>query len=365
MPPEAPGGTRSRGEIAGRGFARRARPVYRAATMLRAGVVALILSAASMAAPAVAVAQIPAPAPAPAPTPAPAPPPTTTTGSDAGGEVELGEDPPSIGDDDEDEDAPRISQPVATPQVTPRTRAGAYPVTEVLRPLTLPDFTSEIRVDALFYPLSPLDAEFGLRARYGITRQVQLGLGYGIGGFYNDGKRDKVRFNTGKAISLDVSYLATDWIAPRIAIPMYVDPFAIGLVLGAPVKFRFGDRLAIVGFEDVVAFKLQDDKFLPDLRREKANEAAVDQLTSGTIQSDGFFRLDGGVLYQLAPDLVVSGRFGVTFDDFTSADAATSLRGLVQFTPVRTLDLIGEAGWDRLDENGGSLHLSAALAVRI
>jgi hypothetical protein len=278
--------------------------------------------------------------------------------------VELGEDPPTIGGD-EDEDAPRILKPPPTTEATPRSRAGAYPVSEVLRPLTLPDFTSELRLDTLFYPLSPVDVELGLRARYGITRQVQLGLAYGIGGFYDDGKRDEVRFNTGKAVAIEVSYLATDWIAPRLSIPMYVDPFAIALALGAPVKFRFGDRFAIVGFEDVVAFKLMNDKFVPDLRREKANEAAVAALESNTIQPDGYFRLDGGVLYQLAPDLVVSGRFGVTFDDFNGDDSATSLRALVQLTPLRSLDLIGEAGWDRLDQNTESLHLSAALAVRI
>jgi hypothetical protein len=337
--------------------------------MLRACVVALILSAATSAAPRVAVAQTP-PTPAPpAPTPAPPPTPTTTptttpTDPGAGSEVELGEDPPMIGDD-EDEDAPRINQPQQNAGVAPRARTSAYPVTEVLRPLTLPDFTSEIRLEALFYPLSPVDAELGLRARYGITRQIQLGLGYGIGGFYDDGKRDKVRFNTGKAVAIDISYLAADWIAPKLSIPMYVDPFAIALALGAPVKFRFGDRFAVVGFEDVVAFKLLDDKFVPDLRRESANELAVGQLGSNTIQSDGYFKLDGGVLYQLAPDLVVSGRFGVTFDDFSGDDAATSLRALVQLTPVRTVDLVGEAGWDRLDENASSLHLSIALAVRI
>lgn len=319
--------------------------VYRAA-MLRPGLVVLLLSSV----PALAAAQ-----------PLPVP------GDGAGTEVELGEDPPSTTETGEEEDAPHIGgeNPAQAKMVAPKAQAEAYPVNEVLRPITLPDFASEIRLGALFYPLTPLDAEFSLQARYGITRQIQLGAAYGIGGFYNDGKRDKTRFNTGKAVSLDLTYLATDWVAARLAVPMYVDPFAIGLVLGAPVKFRFGEQFAVVGFEDVLGIKLLGDQFLPSLRREQINEQAVDALTSGTIQSDGFFRLDGGVVYQLAPDLAVSGRFGITFDDFSSKDAASSLRALVQFTPARSVDLVGEAGWDRLDENRGSLHLSAALAVRI
>ncbi len=324
--------------------------------MSRASVVASLMSAVPVAALAALAVVAGAPARAHA---------QAADGAGAGSEVELGEDPPSTTETGEEEDAPHIGVQATEPtKVAPKSRSGAYPITEVLRPLTLPDFTSEIRLEALFYP-TPVDAELALRARYGITRQVQLGLAYGIGGFYDDGKRDKTRFNTGKAVAIDLSYLATDWIAPRLTVPMYVDPFAIGLGLGAPVKFRFGDRFAVVGFEDVIGIKLVDDKFLPDLRREKANEAAVDELTSGTIQSDGYFRIDGGVLYQLAPDLAVSGRFGVTFDDFTGADAGSSLRALVQFTPTRAVDLIGEAGWDRLDETRGSLHLSAALAVRI
>ena len=46
-------------------------------------------------------------------------------------------------------------------------------------------FKSEIRLEALFYP-TPIDAEFALRARYGITRQIQIGLAYGIGFFENE-----------------------------------------------------------------------------------------------------------------------------------------------------------------------------------
>mgnify|MGYP000373177365 CR=1 FL=1 len=84
--------------------------------------------------------------------------------------------------------------------------------------------------------------DHGLRAE-SASRLVETGYdGYAIGGLYDDGKVTpaKTRWNTGKAVEINFQFLVTDWVAPRIAIPMYVDPFTIGMTLGAPVKFRFG-----------------------------------------------------------------------------------------------------------------------------
>ncbi len=286
---------------------------------------------------------------------------------DAGGEAELDEDPVPVGDDsgtEENPNAPRIGEEAPdVPRPPPPKRTG-YPINEILRPLTLPDFTSEISLSANLHP-SPVDLELGLRARYGITRQAQIGVRYGIGGLYNDGKKDKVGWNTGKAVAVDFAFLVTDWIAPRIGVPMYVDPFTIGLELGAPVKFRFGDKFAIVGFEDVVAFKLVKRKFLPSLYSERTNEGFADVIETGTLTSDGYIRIDFGAVYQLKPNLAVTGRFGVTLDDFDGDDSPTSLRGQVQFTPKKAIDLIGVMGFDRLDEAGNSFHLTGAIAIRI
>lgn len=286
----------------------------------------------------------------------------------AGGETELDEDPAPIGDDtgaEENPDAPRVGEVAPDAPQAPAPRATGYPLAEVLRPLTLPDFTSEIALVTSAYP-SPVDLEVGLRARYGITRQAQIGVRYAIGGLYNDGKvDDKVGWNTGKAVALDFGFLVTNWIAPRIGVPMYVDPFAVGLELGAPVKFRFGDRFAIVGFEDVVGIKLQKEKFLPDPNSQRRNEALADVIANQNILTpDGYIRLDFGAVYQLRPDLAVTGRFGVTFDDFSGDDSPTSLRGQIQYSPKRMIDLVGVMGWDRLDDNH-TFHLTGALAFRI
>ncbi len=295
--------------------------------------------------------------------------PADGSGGGSGSEVELDEDPVS-GDLDnggeENPDAPRLGdQPVDDGPKAPAAKKTGYPINEVARPMTLPDFTSEVRLDLRLFP-SPLDAEFGLRARYGITRQAQVGVRYAIGGFYDDGKpagSDKATFNTGKAVALEFQLLVTPWLAPRLTIPMYVDPFAIAATLGAQMKFRIGDKLALVGFEDVVGFKLTD-KFVPDLENERANELAADTLETNGITSDGYIRLDGGVIYQVEDNLAVGGRFGITFNNFDDADAATGLRLNVQFTPRKQLDLIGHLGMGALDDTD-TFSLGGALAVRI
>jgi hypothetical protein len=168
-----------------------------------------------------------------------------------GSEVELDEDPPPSDSEsgaEEDPGAPRLDEPDTGPKA-PSAKTLGYPIEEVKRPQTLPEFTSEVRLDLRMFP-DPVDAEASFKFRFGVTRQIQVGVRYGIGGFYNDGKGadPKVRFNTGKAVAIDFQYLIQEWLAPRLSIPMYVDPFAIGVTLGPSLKFRlFDDKLALVG----------------------------------------------------------------------------------------------------------------------
>ena len=102
--------------------------------MSRAGVVASLMSAVPVAALAALAVVAGAPARAHA---------QTADGAGAGSEVELGEDPPSTTETGEEEDAPHIGVQATEPtKVAPKSRSGAYPISEVLRPLTLPDWAS-------------------------------------------------------------------------------------------------------------------------------------------------------------------------------------------------------------------------------
>ena len=88
------------------------------------------------------------------------------------------------------------------------------------------------------------DALRALRARYGITRQIQLGLTYVLGGIYDDPKTaaDKIGLHPGKAIGLDVTYLVRDFVGVRVGVPVWIyrpeegGAPAIGLTVGVPLR---------------------------------------------------------------------------------------------------------------------------------
>jgi hypothetical protein len=317
---------------------------------------AALVAALGLSVPAIATAQ---------PKPKPAPP------ADAGGtEVELAEDPPpdDIEGRDENPDAPRLpgDDRRVDDAPAPAPKRTGYPIEEVLRPITLPAVTSEVSVDA-GATFDGLDAAFGVRARYGVTRQWQVGLRYLIGGVFDDPTTpasDSIGFATGKALGLDVSYLVFDWMAARVTFPVYVDPFAVGLTFGAPMKFRIGDRLAVVAVDDFLDVRLKE--FIPSLRDERLNVGwASDAIATRTIRPDANLHFRVGAIYQIAPDLAVRGNIGVSFLDMSDDDAPTHLEGLIQYSPMPQLDVIGRAGWTALDQPTETFGLMVAAAYRI
>jgi hypothetical protein len=280
-----------------------------------------------------------------------------------GTEVELDEDPPPEDMDgvNEDPDAPRQSDDDLA-DVTPAAPTG-YPVEEVLRPLTLPALTSEVGLEVRFAP-SPLELAPALRVRFAATRQIQLGLRYAGGGVYDDpDPSTSTTFNPGKAFGLDLTYLVFDWMAARLTLPFYADPFAMGVTLGAPMKFRLSDKLALVAVDDFLDIRVAE--FVPSLTRESLNEANADAAATVTTASRGTLSLRAGVIYQVRPNLAVRGNFSQSFLDFQSKDTPTGLEGLVQFSPRRNVDVIGRLGIDALDDVGDTFGLMVAAALRI
>ena len=310
------------------------------------------------------------PPPAPAKdAPAPAPAPAAGSGSDAGSAVQMAEDPPpaDMEGTNENPDAPRGTgdgSNAVVVTVAPVKKKSGYPIEQSQRPITLPQNMSEVSI-APHAQMSPYAGADALRARYGITRQVQLGLTYLLGGIYDDPKTltsDKIGFHPGKAVGLDVTVLLQDWIAVRVGVPVYIDPVAVGLQLGAPLKFIFNDKLALGGMDDFLTFKIA--KFAPTFYQEAQNAANAAGYMSNTTQSRGEIRFSAFGEYQYKPKVVIIGKFGVALDDFDGNKATSFIRAGFNYTPRKYLDLGLSIGWDDLSR-AGAFAPAGFLAVRI
>ena len=313
--------------------------------------------------------------------PAPAAPAGSAAPAAEGSAVAPIEDtPPSdIEGRDENPDAPRGTQVQTTVTTAPvEAKPAGYPIEMVQRPITLPANLAEVAIGPHFRA-SPYAGSDALRARYGITPKIQLGLTYVMGGIFNDPLTTEkdYGFHPGKAGGLDVTVLVTNWLAIKGGVPVYFDPFAMSIALGAPMKFRLGDKLAVGGMEDVLNIAFPKDAgfagFAPDYYQEEKNAIGAARDENMTVQSDGFLRFSGYAQYQHKPNLAIVGRFALELEDFATTKTAacsdecaiTSLHGGVMFTPKKFLDVGGTLGFDDLSSMPDSFALSGFLAFRI
>ena len=287
------------------------------------------------------------------------------------------EPPADMEGTDENPDAPRGTESKPATVTGPvDTKPTGYPIEESQRPITLPANMSEISI-APHVQLSPFVGSDALRARYGITPQVQLGLTYVLWGVYDRqdvdiGLSKKYELHPGKAGGLDVTVLVKNWLAVRVGLPIYLDPFAMSLALGAPMKFILNDKVAIGGMDDVLNIALPlGGEFAPSFQQELFNARAASRDSTGSTQSRGTLRFSGFGVYNHKPNLALIGRLAVELDDFATKKNArghggttTSIRAGVQFSPKKFLDVGGSLGWDDL-ARVGSFGPAAFVAVRI
>lgn len=324
-------------------------------------------------------AKAPAPAPTPAPTPTPAPGPGTGTG--AGGEpVQMSEDPPpsDIEGREENPDAPKIPGEPGPSIVAPaKPKRTGYPIEEAMRPITLPRNMSEVGLGP-HAQLSPYRGADALRARYGITDKVQIGLTYMIAGIHDDpltASSDKIGVHFGKAVGLDLTVMLKSFVGVRLGVPVYIDPLAVAVTLGAPMKFQFADgKYAIGMLDDLLSIRIK--RFVPSFYQEYDNALAAagtdPVMGNQTIQSRGDIRFTAYGVMQYRPKVAFVGRLGVVVRDFsttqTSASTSSGLQSLiragVQYTPRKFIDLGFSIGFDDMSR-GGSFGPAGLIAFRI
>jgi hypothetical protein len=301
----------------------------------------------------------------------------SSAGASAGSAVQMTEDPPpsDMSGTAENPDAPHSmleseSPPVVTVVAAPARPAG-YPIEEVLRPIALPQNLSEVSV-LPHMQVSPYAASTALRVRYGVTPKVQLGLTYLIAAVFDDPStiEAKQSFHSGKAVGLDVTVMLQDWIGIQVGVPMYVSPFAVSLALGAPIKFTFGDKFAIGGFDDFLNINLHH--FAPTFYQELQNATAANDTMTNTTQSAGELRVSLYGVYQYQPNFAVIGRTGIQMEDFATGKTdgcpgeclTTFISAGFRYTPRKYLDVGLSIGFDDL-AHGGSFAPAGFLAFRI
>jgi hypothetical protein len=303
--------------------------------------------------------------------------PASATGASAGSAVQMTEDPPpsDITGTAENPDAPRSmvdsDAPPAVTAVAAPVRPAGYPIEEALRPINLPQNLSEVSL-VPHAQVSPVAATTALRVRYGVTPRAQLGLTYLIGAVFDDPTTVESRqaFHPGKAVGLDLTWMLQDWIGVQVGVPLYISPLAVSLALGVPMKFTFGDRFAIGGFDDFLNIKL--DRFAPTFYQEAQNATAASATMTNTTQSAGELRISVYGVYQYQPNFAVIGRTGIQMEDFATGKTngcageclTTFISGGFRYTPRKYLDLGLAIGFDDL-AHGGSFAPAGFLAFRI
>jgi len=220
--------------------------------------------------------------------------------------------------------------------------------------------------------VSPYAASTTLRARYGITPRIQLGLTYLVGAIFDDPStvESKQGFHPGKAVGLDVTVMLQDWVGVQIGVPIYISPLALSLTLGVPFKFTVGDKFAVGGLDDFLNIRI--DRFAPTFYQEVQNATSAHDTMTNTIESQGELRVSLFGVYQYEPDLAFVGRIGIQMEDFATGkkngcfgECLTTFLGAgVRYSPRKYLDLGGSIGFDDL-AHAGSFAPAGFIAFRI
>lgn len=245
----------------------------------------------------------------------------------------------------------KVEEPVNKEPVRP----PGYPIEVALRPITLEKNMVEFGAFAPLYA-SPAAVTAALRARYGVTDQVEVGLRYAALGADEDGAA------TGKGLALDVVVGITDWVAAQLSLPVLFDPFAMGVTLGVPFKFRFGQRFALFFGSDLVSFRIKE--FVPTYVDPRVDEDRADAIETGTLVSRGNYRLVGGAIYQIEPHMAITADFGVSSEDFGRANTSVPLGGTFTYSAAPYLDFSARIGFDDIGL-GRTFSLAGGLAVRL
>lgn len=259
----------------------------------------------------------------------------------------------------EDPDAPTTEwdkPAVEVKKAAAPVRTG-YPIERILRPLVLPRGTIEIGLEVPT-TVNPVASASGLlRGAYSINGKAQLGLRY------NTFTATEAKSFGGKSFALDFDYLVLPWLAGQLSLPVLADPYAQGLVLGAPMKFSFLGKFSLEFGRDLVGFKIK--RFLPSVTDAAANEAFKLLDDTNTVLPDGELNLGGTATYQFKPNLAGDARYNMRLIDFNSDGAPIELTVGGHYSTSARLDVGLRLGFLDLSHYKDSFTAQLIAAFRI
>jgi hypothetical protein len=242
-----------------------------------------------------------------------------------------------------------------------------YPQELVRRPMTLAAQQAEVSLDV---PYSGNDGDPALtqvlRAGFGLTVDLQLGVTYSVGLERLDAPDGEDAFEVGKAFSVDAAYtIIPAYLAAEVRLAFYADPdlFGMGVILGLPYKIRLGgDRFMIYGGVDLVRIRIKE--LAVDPANPAANLAIINRPPSSSAPVGGA-SLVTGVAFQARRDTAIYGTFGIDWPDFDADDQPVSLFVGATFSPSARFDLGARVGFHRLDDVGDWFGAAVYAALRL
>ena len=196
----------------------------------------------------------------------------------------------------------------------------------------------------------PIRTALAVRGRFALTNEIEIGLRWSAIAFHESidtgGGVDGTN-TAGKAVQLDFVYQVFSWLGAQASVPFYLDPFAMGLTLGAPMQGNLGP-LRFFGGRDLVQVKLA--KFTPAWDDPLTNEVMVGIDRVNGVLSDGRVNILFGVAYQLRNDVALIAEGGWVYEDFENADNPVPLWLTGMWSPSNKFDLGLQAGFNSLDD---------------
>lgn len=244
-----------------------------------------------------------------------------------------------------------------------------YPRALVQRPLTLPAGVAETALEARTGVRELVGAGTSvtgteayrtsatLSVEAGLTDEAQIGLSYGAGSVGEDGTFP------GQAAALEAVYAINRYIGAQLALPFHIDPFALGLTLGAPVKLVVGDKVALMAGHDLVTFRLSG--FQPHVDEAAENDNLADAVATNTVVPGGEYAFRGAALYQHSESLALGGEIALRAIDFDSRKPVVPIFARIRYTPIDYVDLGARVGLFNLDGPGENFGGSAFAAIRM